>query len=152
MRELPDIRTGLSATERHILEDVSSETARSGAGGACTAVQVLARATAQAYSPFGYWRLGGILAEMCSAPTPALSGPHDTFTVAMHDHRFDAFMHAPLALTAFGEALLAGQDDYLARNPIDRWWGGTHLTSERCWRWDAGDQTLVGPVDVSARR
>ena len=27
---------------------------------------------------------------------------------------------------------------------IDRWWGGTHLTNDKLWRWDAEAGRLVG--------
>jgi hypothetical protein len=40
-----------------------------------------------------------------------------------------------LSLTEFGEAVLAGKEDFSRHNPIDRWWGGTHLTNDRLWRY-----------------
>jgi hypothetical protein len=40
-----------------------------------------------------------------------------------------------LKLTADGAAVLSGRADYVALNGVDRWLGGTHLTSERYWRW-----------------
>jgi len=39
-----------------------------------------------------------------------------------------------LSLTEFGEAVLAHREDFSCYNPIDRWWGGTHLTNHRLWR------------------
>ncbi len=41
-----------------------------------------------------------------------------------------------LALTEFGKAIVVHSEDFSRHNPIDRWWGGTHLTSERLWRWN----------------
>ncbi len=26
-------------------------------------------------------------------------------------------------------------EDFSRHNPIDRWWGGTHLTNDNLWRW-----------------
>ena len=43
-----------------------------------------------------------------------------------------------LALTAAGEAVLAGRADHVALNGIDRWWGGTHLEGSQVWRWIDG--------------
>ncbi|MGP8789926.1 hypothetical protein ACT02R_34210, partial [Pseudomonas aeruginosa] len=37
-------------------------------------------------------------------------------------------------LTEFGEAIIAHQEDFSSHNPIDRWWGGTHLTNDNLWR------------------
>ena len=41
-----------------------------------------------------------------------------------------------LELTTAGRAVLAGEDDHVALNGIDRWWGGTHQTAESVWRYD----------------
>jgi hypothetical protein len=48
-------------------------------------------------------------------------------------------------LTAFGADVLAGLADHATRNTIDRWWGGTHLTGDALWRFDAGTQRLITP-------
>ena len=32
---------------------------------------------------------------------------------------------------------VAHKEDFSRHNPIDRWWGGTRLTNDRLWRWDA---------------
>jgi hypothetical protein len=50
-----------------------------------------------------------------------------------------------LVLTALGEAILIGRDDYSRRNPIHRWWGGTELTNANLWRWDPVAQALIAP-------
>ena len=48
-------------------------------------------------------------------------------------------------LTAMGEKLLAGQEDHVRLNGIDRWIGGVHLTSDSApWRYDERLETLVG--------
>jgi hypothetical protein len=39
-------------------------------------------------------------------------------------------------LTDFGKAILAHEEDFSRHNPIDRWWGGTHLTNDHLWRYD----------------
>jgi hypothetical protein len=54
-------------------------------------------------------------------------------------------MQSKLKLTEFGEAVLAGTEDFSRHNPIDRWWGGTELTNDRLWRWDPESRDLVEP-------
>jgi hypothetical protein len=49
---------------------------------------------------------------------------------------------ATLSLTPLGAAVLRGRADWLAHG-IDRWLGGSHLTSERPWRWDSVAGRLV---------
>ena len=50
-----------------------------------------------------------------------------------------------LSLTAFGEAVLAQAEDFSRHNPIHRWWGGTKLTNDNLWRWDATSRVLIAP-------
>lgn len=53
-------------------------------------------------------------------------------------------MAAPtLALTADGEAVLAGQADHVALNGVDRWLGGVHVTTHSLWRWDPASRSLI---------
>jgi len=47
-----------------------------------------------------------------------------------------------LALTADGEAVLAGGADHVVLNGIDRWLGGVHVTTPSLWRWDDALGTL----------
>ena len=69
------------------------------------------------------------------------------FTVEMHDdrERHERYKRSKLSLTALGRAILAGRDDFSRHNPVHRWWGGTELTNDRLWRWDAAKQVLVAP-------
>jgi hypothetical protein len=88
---------------------------------------------------FGYWEAGAILEKLALAPAPAVSGLAEwPFTLEMHDQpeRYERYKQSRLSLTALGEAILAGTEDFSRHNPIDRWWGGTHLTNDRLWRWD----------------
>lgn len=47
-----------------------------------------------------------------------------------------ALFGARCALTEAGRAVLAGEQDWVALSPIDRWVGGTHLRPGHVWRWD----------------
>jgi len=50
--------------------------------------------------------------------------------------RDEAYKRSRLSLTEFGKAIVAHKEDFSSHNPIDRWWGGTELTSDRLWRWN----------------
>jgi hypothetical protein len=65
----------------------------------------------------------------------------------MHDdaRRFAQYKRSRLSLTDFGTAALAGEEDFRRHNTIRRCWGGTLLTSERLWRWDAESRALIAP-------
>jgi len=42
--------------------------------------------------------------------------------------------------------VLAGDENFLRHNSIDRWWGGTHLTNQRLWQWDPETRSLIAPA------
>jgi hypothetical protein len=47
-------------------------------------------------------------------------------------------------LTAFGESVRAGEDDFVKANGIDSWLGGVHLSDDgEVWRWSEQDQRLI---------
>ena len=97
---------------------------------------------------FGYWETGALLDGLARCPTPAISGLDDwPFDLDMHEdpERHQRYKRSRLALTGLGKAIVAGSGDFSRHNPIHRWWGGTELTNERLWRWDAEGRTLVAP-------
>ncbi|HEY7397240.1 MAG TPA: MerR family transcriptional regulator [Gaiellaceae bacterium] len=55
------------------------------------------------------------------------------------------FAGVQLQLTPSGERTLRGDDDRVGLLGIDRWLGGTHVTPDRAWRWDADELKLVEP-------
>ena len=118
-REYPSTRDGLSLTERRLLAAV--------ADGAQTRGDAFVRAAAREVRPF----LGDAFAfdrltRMTTAATPLLEGG------------------APLRLTQAGRDVLAGRQDHVALNGIDRWIGGVHLTgADVPWRWDEGTETIT---------
>jgi hypothetical protein len=94
---------------------------------------------------FGYWEAGALLERLALAPTPAVAGLAERpFALAMHNDaaRLTRYRESRLSLTEFGKAVLAHDEDFSRHNPIDRWWGGTHLTNDRLWRWNPA---LVAP-------
>ena len=56
----------------------------------------------------------------------------------------EQFAAQRLALTDAGRAALAGREDQISRQGIDRWLGGVHLTTPGpIWRWDADARRLT---------
>jgi hypothetical protein len=116
-REYPSTRDGLSLTERRLLAAV--------AGGARTKGEAFVRAAAREMRPF----LGDTFAfdrldRMATGPIPLLS--------------------KTLGLTDAGREVLAGAQDHIALNGIDRWIGGIHLTGAHVsWRWDEGTESIT---------
>jgi hypothetical protein len=138
LEELPG-RDGLSRSERQILGAI--------AGGITTppALFVAVQRTEQA-AFMGDWSFFGLLDGLAFARVPLIQGlngapfqPGDASSVA-------PYFQSEVALTAFGEAVLEGREDNIAMNGIDHWWGGTHLTNERSWRFDADAERLIAPV------
>ena len=47
-------------------------------------------------------------------------------------------------ITDHGKAVLAGEQDFVITNGIDKWLGGIHLRGkESAWRWDDESQQLL---------
>jgi len=59
--------------------------------------------------------------------------------------RRERYKRSKLSLTALGRDVLAGREDFSRHNPVHRWGGGTELTNDRQWRWDAATQALIAP-------
>jgi DNA-binding transcriptional MerR regulator len=55
------------------------------------------------------------------------------------------FARLELQLTARGKQTLRGEADRVELLGIDRWIGGTHVTSDDVWRWNPAELVLVRP-------
>jgi hypothetical protein len=132
LEELPGRATGLGASELRMLELISA--------GYVHPFDVFPHYRQRfQHRVFGYWEAGALLEGLALAPMPAVSGLAEwPFTLEMHNEseRLERYKESRLSLTALGKAILAGTEDFSRHNPIDRWWGGTHLTNDRLWRWD----------------
>lgn len=141
LEELPGPASGLGATEKRML-------------------QLVARGGVQPFDVFpghqkrnerrvyGYWEVGALLDGLARCERPAVAGLDEgPFSLDMHNDsdRHQRYKRSRLSLTEFGKAVLAGDEDFRRHNPIDRWWGGTHLTSERLWRWDRETFSVIAP-------
>ncbi len=70
---------------------------------------------------------------------PAVAGLDDELRTISRESlgaRLPAYLRSRLSLTEFGKAVVAHKEDFSRHNPIDRWWGGTHLTNDNLWRWN----------------
>ena len=132
LAELPSPMTGLGATEMRFLELLSW-------GFANTNALFHLRSLRRTFV-FGEFQLGSLLEGIALGPRPAVAGLGDELrTIDRHNlrARHEFYLRSRLSLTEFGKAVLAHQEDFSRHNPIDRWWGGTHLTNDQLWRYGA---------------
>lgn len=130
LEELPSRTTGLSATEMRLLELIAAGYSHPNA---------LFFDKLRQRGVFNDTEIGSLLEGLAHAPRPAVAGLDDELRVLgqeNHRGRTEAFRRSRLSLTEFGEAILAHEEDFSRHNAIDRWWGGTHLTNDRLWRWN----------------
>lgn len=138
LAELPSVGSALSHTQMQLLALIEGGTTRP---------QDLFGAMLDAVV-YGYWTLGRLLDELASCEVPAVSGLRERpFSLELHDDadRFANYNRSKLELTDFGRALLAGEADWAVCNRVNRWWGGTHVTNDNLWRWDANELKIVSP-------
>ena len=131
LQELPWSTTGLAATEMRLLELI-------GTGFMGTNMLFYLRGFRQR-GVFSDMEIGTLLEGLAHGPQPAITGLDDELRVIDRTNQRDrlkAYQRSRLSLTDFGEAVLAHKDDFSRHNPIDRWWGGTHLTNDNLWRWN----------------
>jgi hypothetical protein len=137
LEELPG-PDGLSRTELQMLATAQAASVTALA----LFVAVQKQEEAQFMGDWSFWRL---LDQLALADEPLIAGleaapfQHDVPELAQ------AYLTSRLRLTPLGEDVLAGRADWAALNTIDRWWGGTHLTDDALWRWDAAAEKLIPP-------
>jgi hypothetical protein len=137
LEELPDGVTGLGATEMRLLELV--------ARGYKLTNALFHLRTLRQRRVFEQSEIGYLLDGLAHGPRPALAGLDDEIRTLRRENlrdRYAAYLRSRLSLTEFGKSIVAYKADFSRHNPIDRWWGGTRLTSDRMWRWNP---TLMKP-------
>jgi hypothetical protein len=127
-REYPSTRDGLSLTERRVLAAI--------ADGAPDAGTVFVRVWSRETRPY----LGD---TTCFDRIQRMAdGPHPLVRLDPPGGRVGR--ETTVSLTDAGEKVLAGQEDQIALNGIDRWIGGVHLHGNQVpWRWDDGTEAIV---------
>ena len=139
LEQLPDTRSGLSRSERQLL-DLLAEGTR-------TPVQLFVESQEREEAPFDgdtwVWRR---LAELGRAEHPLVAleeGRPVPAPPPVGDAR--TFAAARLALTDAGRDVLEERADRIDLLGIDRWLGGTHLRPDNAWRWDPVSRCCVAP-------
>jgi hypothetical protein len=128
--ELPSSLTGLGATELRFLELI--------ARGFTLTNALFHLRSLRGTRIFREFESGWLLQGLAHGPRPAVAGLDDELRTIDRENlrdRHAAYLRSRLSLTEFGEAVLARREDFSRHNPIDRWWGGTHLTNDRLWRY-----------------
>lgn len=119
IQEYPSTGDGLSLTQRRILTAVDR--------GLDTLPKILRAHWETEARPFlGDLGCAAEIATLAGARRPALAETGG-------QHR----------LTDFGHRLLAGAEDWVEANGIDRWIGGVHLGATPSWRYDERRESLV---------
>ncbi len=139
LEQFPALQSGLSRTERQILEVVAS--------GVHKPFDIFRAAQEKEESPFmGDTPFWFHLFSLCAGKKPLLKrADGGTFSLPTGDHRDSAFRDQQLVLTDEGRKALAEQTDWIKINRgIDRWLGGVHLQGKNArWRWDTQRAALV---------
>ncbi len=142
LEEYPDRVTGLSRHERQILEMVEAGIHRPG--------RLFARHQQMEAAPcLGDWGYWNILEQLTNASNPLLqTDTSEPFVRPPQVAAHERLRSQQLRITPSGRAVLAGQLDWVALNPPDRWKGGVHLHPDKpMWRWDTARRALVQPGD-----
>jgi hypothetical protein len=137
LEELPSVSTGLGATEMRMLELI--------ARGYSLTNALFHLYELRQTRIFGEWQHGYLLDGLAHGPRPAVAGLDEQLRTLDRENlrdRHAAYLRSELSLTEFGKAVVAHKEDFSRHNPIDRWWGGTHLTNDNLWRWNP---TLIKP-------
>ncbi len=136
LEELPAPDTGLSRTERQILELLEA--------GPSTPERLFADCGAREDARFlGDQPFFQRLLRLAGSPPllDGLAGRH--FAPQAGRERNAPFLGAPVHITAIGRAVLSGEQDLCELRPVDHWLGGTRLGPDNLWRWDVEARRLL---------
>jgi Domain of unknown function (DUF1835) len=137
LEELPAPVDGLSGTERRALQAV--------AAGARTPPAAFVAAQRLEDAPFlgdaWFYRALSALGQGETRILETEEGAPLPPPPPLSDSRL--FGRLQLRFTVAGEEVLHGKADRVELLGIDRWIGGTHITADDTWRWDAGDLKLI---------
>ncbi len=139
LEELPDARSGLSRSERQVLQVLRKK-------------PVEPRQLYKAHwrlEDAGYmddWSLYAMLDRLDSQPNQLFTGKADVpFNPNMGSTAWRRYVNKKLELSKFGFMVIEGHEDITQHAPVDRRWGGTHVLSKNLWRWNSETQSLVAP-------
>ncbi|HKP73996.1 MAG TPA: hypothetical protein VJT67_00575 [Longimicrobiaceae bacterium] len=118
LEQYPSARNGLSRSEQQALEAID-------AGARSVRDAFFAHQQREEPVWLGDWTFSDYLAGLAGGARPLVT------------------LNGAVELTDDGRAVLAGREDRVRLNGIDRWLGGVHLTGGQLWRWDAEAGRLV---------
>jgi hypothetical protein len=130
LEELPSASTGLGATEMRMLELIAR-----GYGNINPLFHLESLRQTRIFNEIEH---GYLMDGLAFGPRPAIAGLDEELRTISRDNlgaRYAALLRSRMSLTDFGRAVLAHREDFSRHNPIDRWWGGTHLTNDNLWRY-----------------
>jgi hypothetical protein len=131
LQRFPSSRNGLCRYEQESLAAIKD--------GPVTLSLVQKRVMAMEERPFGDSEFVDGIRRMalCDKPLLSATGP-DGESINMPGDVWT------LSLTPLGEMVMAGEQDFIKLNGIDRWVGGVHLAgTDAQWRWDETEERLV---------
>ena len=149
-REYPDRRSGLSATERMLLGELG--------GGGATPAEIFDRVQREEARPFlGDVQVWSRLNAFATTDEPLIQPTDGDWISPIVDllspdpPDMAAFLTQPLVLTDAGQAVLAGDRDWLDLAGAGRWLGGVEFRdAASAWRYDMDRATIVPPGTVRA--
>jgi hypothetical protein len=128
LEELPDVRTGLTRTERQLLEPLLDGPKRPFELYLASQAREDAAFLGDAWAWKRLAELVPLVEEL--PPPPPLDDPRE-------------FAATPVILTDLGRDVLAGEADRMDAAPPERWVGGTRV--DGAWRWDGATGSLRQP-------
>ena len=137
LEDLPDVRDGLSRTERQTLEAIG--------GGAGTPFDVFLATQDMEEAPFfgdaWFFRTLSAIGQGEDRLVESVDGEPLPPAPPLSDGQQYAWLS--LRVTRSGERVLAGEADRVELLGVDRWLGGSHVTPESGWRWDSAAGTCT---------
>ncbi len=135
LEELPGVDDGLTRTQRQALQIL--EPGSVGLGDLFLQSQALEKTAFM--GDLSFW----IEIEPLVRSERPLMVAEDGGKIALPLDGPEGWQTLKLELNDRGKDVLAGEQDFLRGNPVERWFGGTHLTPENDWRWDSENNQTV---------
>jgi len=131
LQEYPDSKTGLTQTQKEVLQIVNQE-------GSINAHQVFNSYQQQEERRFmGDVVFWGYVSQMLDGENAVLKLQDDkTLRVPVSDDQV-------FSVTEKGKALINGEYHWPGQKELDRWIGGVHLKANDCWFWDNENEVLI---------
>lgn len=130
LQELPWSVDGLSLTEHLTLQILADK-------GSMNAAELFFKWYTLHYEPLVFWgdlMYWKVLDALALGENPAITFKKPS----------EKIIEWQVSLTSFGEDLLKRKAHWVQSNGYDRWFGGTHNTSEgKCWYWDDENQKVT---------